>query len=242
MEHQELFVEVLSGLLVFFAVSGLVIPLLRRMEMSPVLGYLLAGVVIGPNGLALLADQFPALKHITIQNTTSAQTLGELGIIALLFMIGLELSLQRLRELKHYVLGLGSLQILVCGAVIAGIASMFDNSIEASLLLGASLALSSTAIVMQLLSERHLINRPVGILSRCPDSDHGQRLRRRQRQKPRRDDHRLARAGRRNHYHHVFPRQTPAAPADEQPAVRQKPGHPHRLQPVSGHCLFADHP
>ncbi|MAR56332.1 MAG: hypothetical protein CMM93_04040 [Rickettsiales bacterium] len=165
MEHEALFVKVLTGLLIFFGISGMVIPLLKRMHLSPVLGYLLAGVIIGPFGLSQFIEQIPQLQYVTIENTTSAQTLGELGIMALLFMIGLELSLQRLRELKRYVLGLGSLQILLCAAIIAGVALQFENSIETAILLGASLALSSTAIVMQLLSEKHLINRPVGVLS-----------------------------------------------------------------------------
>lgn len=162
--HAEHLLHLLSQMLLFFGISGIIVPLLQRIHIASVLGYLLCGLIIGPYGLGLWTNQQPWLEHVTITETSTVQLLGELGIIAMLFMIGLELSFQRLRDLKHYVLGLGSLQIIVSGAVIALIAYMFDNSFAVSLLIGASLALSSTAIVMQLLQERHLGNRSIGTL------------------------------------------------------------------------------
>jgi CPA2 family monovalent cation:H+ antiporter-2 len=155
---------ILSNILLFFGIAGVVVPLLQRLRMSPVLAYLLCGVVIGPYGLAALADTYPWLSAVSIKELGTVQTLGELGIITLMFMIGLELSLGRLKELRRFIFGLGSAQILLTALVIFLIASWFDNALEAAILLGASFALSSTAIVMKLLEERHLSNRPVGVL------------------------------------------------------------------------------
>lgn len=155
---------IVSNILLFFGIAGIAVPLLQRLRMSPVLAYLLCGMVIGPYGLAALAGRHPWLSAITIQDLSTVQTLGELGIITLMFMIGLELSLGRLKELRRFIFGLGSAQILVTAVAIFLIAFWFKNTLEAAILLGASFALSSTAIVMKLLEERHLSNRPIGIL------------------------------------------------------------------------------
>ena len=163
-DHAHHLIELLTNLLLFFGVAGLAVPLLQRLKLSPVLGYLLCGIAIGPAGLGAFTEQAPWLKPLVIDDTATVQMLGELGIIALLFMIGLELSFRRLKELKKFVLGLGSAQIIVTGTVISLIALNFNNTLEAALVIGASLALSSTAIVVQLLREKHLFNRPVGVL------------------------------------------------------------------------------
>jgi CPA2 family monovalent cation:H+ antiporter-2 len=155
---------ILSNILLFFGIAGIAVPLLQKLRMSPVLAYLLCGVVIGPYGLAALADSYPWLSAITIADLSTVQMLGELGIITLMFMIGLELSLGRLKELRRFIFGLGSAQILITATAIFLIALWFDNALEAAILLGASFALSSTAIVMKLLEERRLSNRPIGIL------------------------------------------------------------------------------
>ncbi len=157
-------IDLMSNILLFFGLAGLAVPLLQRIKISPVLAYLLCGIVIGPYGLALFSSEMPWLVPFTIKDSTTVRSMGELGIIALMFMIGLELSLTRLRELKRLVFGLGSIQILATTIVIFLLAKFFNNSLQASILIGASFALSSTAIVMQLLEERRLVNRPVGIL------------------------------------------------------------------------------
>lgn len=163
-DHAHHLVTLLTNLLLFFGVAGLVVPLLQRVKLSPVLGYLVCGIIIGPAGLGAFVTDAPWLSPLVIEDTDTVQILGELGIIALLFMIGLELSFRRLSELKKFVLGLGSAQILVTAAVISVVAYNFNNTLPAALVLGASLALSSTAIVVQLLREQHLFNRPVGVL------------------------------------------------------------------------------
>ncbi|MGJ3495839.1 cation:proton antiporter domain-containing protein, partial [Piscirickettsia salmonis] len=132
-------------------IAGLVIPLLQRIKISPVLGYLLCGIAIGPFGLAVFADSYHWISYITIEKSGTVHLLGELGIVTLMFMIGLELSFDRLKELRHYIFGLGTTQIILTAALIFIVALLFGNSIPSSILLGASLALSSTAIVMKLL-------------------------------------------------------------------------------------------
>jgi CPA2 family monovalent cation:H+ antiporter-2 len=157
-------IDILSNILLFFGIAGVAVPLLQRLKMSPVLAYLVCGLLIGPYGLAALSGEYPWLKAVSINELDKVQMLGELGIISLMFMIGLELSLDRLKELRRYIFGLGSAQIIVTTLAIYLVASVFDNSMESAILLGASFALSSTAIVMKLLEERRLVNRRIGTI------------------------------------------------------------------------------
>ena len=152
----------LREVLVFLAAAGLVVPLFRRIRVSPVLGYLVVGLVIGPFGLARFTGDYPLLAHVVISDLEGVRALAELGVIFLLFMIGLELSLDRLWGMRRLVFGLGGLQIVLTGTIIAAIASAFDNSLPAAIVLGAGFALSSTAIVMQLLGENRRLGTPAG--------------------------------------------------------------------------------
>lgn len=152
----------LREIVVFLIAAGIVVPIFHRLRISPVLGYLIVGAVIGPYGLGLLADELGWLSYAVIDDLEGVQTLAELGVIFLLFVIGLELSLERLWAMRRLVFGLGSLQVVVSGAVIGLIAWEFGNSPQASIVLGACLALSSTAIVMQLLIERRQLGTPLG--------------------------------------------------------------------------------
>lgn len=144
----------LHDAVVFLVAAGIVIPVVKRLRVSPVLGFLLIGLAVGPYGLARFTEQVPWLEVLLITDVSGVGALAELGVVFLLFMIGLELSLERLWALRKLVFGMGSAQILVTGAVIGIVAYQFDNSIEASIVLGACLALSSTAVVMQLLTEQ----------------------------------------------------------------------------------------
>jgi len=164
MDHSHV-LTLLIDLAIIFGIAGLVVPFFQRLRISPVLCYLLCGLLIGSLHRGLIPPLGGVLDATHIGDVSIVQALGELGVIALMFMIGLELSLKRLMEIKHYVLGLGSLQILVSGLVIGGVALVFNNSLEIAILVGASFALSSTAIVMQLLEEKRMIGRPVGILA-----------------------------------------------------------------------------
>ena len=152
----------LREVVIFLIAAGVVVPLFHRLRISPVLGYLIVGGLIGPFGLALWADRLPVLSYAVISDLEGVQALAELGIIFLLFTIGLELSLDRLWAMRRLVFGLGSLQIVITGTIIGLVAWEFGNSVPASIVLGACLALSSTAIVMQLLMQSRRLATPLG--------------------------------------------------------------------------------
>ena len=147
--------------LVFLAAAGLLIPILQR-KLSPVIGYFLIGSLIGPFGLGLLADTFEPVGWFVITDLEGVAALAEIGVIFLLFVIGLELSFERLWTMRRLVFGLGSAQILVTGAVIAAVALGWGNPPAVAIILGACLALSSTAIVTQLLIEGGRFGTPSG--------------------------------------------------------------------------------
>lgn len=159
-EHES--IPYLREIVVFLVAAGILVPALSRLKISPVLGYLLIGACIGPFGLGLLAADQPWLSTYAITDLEGVRALAELGVIFLLFMIGLELSIERLWAMRRLVFGLGSLQVVVTGCAIGLIAWGFGNSPAASIVLGACLALSSTAIVMQLLFEQRRLATPVG--------------------------------------------------------------------------------
>ncbi|MGH1351366.1 MAG: cation:proton antiporter [Methyloligellaceae bacterium] len=153
---------VLSDILLILALSGLVIPLLQRMRISPVAGYLVCGLLIGPHGLGIFSSSIPWLASFAITDLNLIAVLAELGVVFLLFMIGMELTFSRLWGMRKLVLGLGTAQIILCGIVIYAVALQFGNVLATSVLIGAAFALSSTAVVMQLLTERHMLNQSVG--------------------------------------------------------------------------------
>lgn len=152
----------LSSMILFFAIAGIVVPFLKRVGVSQILGYLICGLIIGPYGLNNLVNQYPLLAYVTISDGDLVSIIGELGIVALMFMIGLELSFARLKELRKYVFGLGSLQIVSTAVVISVICLYFGQASQTAILIGAALALSSTAIIIHLLQETHKLNQPVG--------------------------------------------------------------------------------
>ncbi len=152
----------LRELIVFLVAAGIVVPLGHRLKLSPVLGFLFVGLLIGPYGLAQFTDMFPWLSYAVIADIKGVQALAELGIVFLLFMIGLELSLERLWSLRRLVFGLGGAQVIVTSAVISAIALLFDNSLPVSVVLGAAFALSSTAIVMEVLADNRRLGTRVG--------------------------------------------------------------------------------
>jgi CPA2 family monovalent cation:H+ antiporter-2 len=142
-----------KDLVLFLATAGIVVPLFRRWRVSPILGFLLAGVLLGPYGLGRLADQAPWIGAITIDNPEEVAQLAEFGVVFLLFMIGLELSWERLRRMRRLVFGMGGLQVAACSAITASLALWMGQPLEAAVAIGAALALSSTAVIMPLLAE-----------------------------------------------------------------------------------------
>ncbi len=140
----------LGNLLIVLVAAVVVVPLFQRVHWSPVLGYLVAGIIIGPHALKL------------VSNSENIHTLADFGIVFLLFAIGLELSVERLRQLRRFVFGLGTAQFLVTAVLIALVARAFGLGADAAMVAGAALALSSTAVATQLLAERDEFDQPFG--------------------------------------------------------------------------------
>lgn len=132
----------LYNFLCFLLAAVGIVFIFRRMKASPVLGYLAAGMLIGPHVLGIITDP------------TVTQVLGEMGVLFLLFTLGLELPLQRLQTMKKYVFGLGVAQVFVTAAVFTLMGLWIGLSKDSALLVGGALALSSTAVVLQVLIDR----------------------------------------------------------------------------------------
>lgn len=152
----------LREVLLFLVLAGILIPLLQRLRINQVLGFLAAGAVLGPFGLGRLAADLPWIGNLTIPRLEGVTALAELAIIFLLFRIGLELSFERLWALRRWVFGVGTVQVLLTAIAIGAIAHAFGNRLEAAIVLGLVLALSSTAMVVQLLDARRGLGTPVG--------------------------------------------------------------------------------
>lgn len=140
-----------KDLVLFLATAGVVVPIFRRWRISPILGFLGAGVVLGPYGLGSLTEVAAWLGYFTVDNPDEIAQLAELGVVFLLFTIGLELSWERLRLMRRMVFGLGAAQVGLSIAVIAGVAMLLGQPALTAAAVGAALALSSTAIVMPVL-------------------------------------------------------------------------------------------
>lgn len=155
-------VSAYSDALVVLGTAGIVVPIVSRLGFSPVLGYLAAGALLGPLGLGSLIGQFPVLFWFTVGDAKDVAGIAELGVVFLLFLIGLELSLPRLLTMRRLVFGMGGLQVLITTALIAGAAVYAGSDPSQAIILGASLSLSSTAIVLELLSKQDRLTTTVG--------------------------------------------------------------------------------
>jgi CPA2 family monovalent cation:H+ antiporter-2 len=154
--------HVYSDALVLLGTAGVVIPLVRRFGLNPVLGYLGAGAVLGPLGLGSFIGSFPFLYWLTVVDAKNVAGIADLGIVFLLFLIGMELSYERLKSMRRLIFGLGGLQIALSTAAIGGIAAFTGSKPAVALILGACLALSSTAIVIEVLSRQGRLNTSAG--------------------------------------------------------------------------------
>lgn len=135
--------NLLQAAVVFLFAAVLTVPLAKRLQLGAVLGYLLAGVIIGPSVLGLIG------------NPQSVTHISELGVVLLLFIIGLELSPRRLWVMRKSVFGVGLAQVLLTAAVIGVLALyVFGQPLNSAIVLGLGLALSSTAFGLQSLAER----------------------------------------------------------------------------------------
>ena len=155
-------VSAYSDALVVLGTAGILVPIVSRFGISPVLAYLGAGALLGPLGLGSLIKVFPPLFWVTVGDTKDVAGIAELGIVFLLFLIGLELSLSRLLTMRRLVFGLGGLQVVATTAVLAFAANRAGLSHSEAIILGACLSLSSTAIVLELLSNQERLTSNVG--------------------------------------------------------------------------------
>lgn len=146
--------NLLQAAVVFLFAAVLTVPLAKRLQLGAVLGYLFAGVIIGPSVLGLIG------------NPQSVSHISELGVVLLLFIIGLELSPRRLWVMRKAVFGVGLAQVLLTGVVIGSMALLvFGQPLNSAIVLGLGLALSSTAFGLQSLAERKELNSPHGRLA-----------------------------------------------------------------------------
>lgn len=151
-----------KDLVLFLATAGIVAPLFKRLKVSPILGFLGAGVLLGPYGLGALADRAPWLAALTVSRPEDIAELAEFGVVFLLFMIGLELSWERLRLMRRMVFGLGPIQVAACGLALAGGARMLGADAPAAAAIGAALALSSTAVIIPVMAEHRRLHGEAG--------------------------------------------------------------------------------
>ena len=150
--------SLLSDGLVILAAAGIVIPLFARFRITPVIGFILVGILVGPFGLGSAVAQLPWLHYVTISDPHRLEPFAEFGIVLLLFSVGLELSFKRLWAMRAAVFGLGAKELLGCALLIALVLMALGNSLATAAALGLALALSSTALVLRIADQ----NTPVG--------------------------------------------------------------------------------
>jgi len=148
--------------MILLATAAVLVPIGQRFRLSPILGFLIAGAVLGPHGLGALKWVLPPLQWITVSEERGLGAIAELGVVFLLFIIGLELSLKRLITMRRLVFGLGTAQVAISAVIIGGIAALFGMKAGAAVLVGLSLALSSTAVVIEVLSRRGRLSTTTG--------------------------------------------------------------------------------
>ena len=150
--NQGLDLSVYKETLLFLVTAGVVAPLFFRLRVSPVLGYLLAGVALGPYGLGSIDLKAPWLNALAI-NVDAIDRIAAFGVVALLFTMGLELSFERLRRMRYLVFGLGLAQVVVTTLILGTAAWRLGLGRPSALAIGAALSMSSTAIVIPMLVE-----------------------------------------------------------------------------------------
>jgi len=143
--------DYLTDVIILLLAAVILVPISRLIRLGAVPGFLIAGIVVGPSSLGLIDNQ-AEIAH-----------LGELGVVLLMFVIGIELKPSRLWLMRRQVFGLGALQVVVTGAMIAAAAYfVFDAKLRSAVLIGPALALSSTAFVLQLLTEQKMLTSSYG--------------------------------------------------------------------------------
>jgi CPA2 family monovalent cation:H+ antiporter-2 len=145
----------LREILLFLILAGILIPTLQRLRINQVLGFLAVGALLGPFGLGALALHTPWLSFLTFPAGPGISMLAEIGVLFLMFMIGLELSAARLWSMRRWVFGAGTAQVVASATLIGAALYLYGLPGQAAVILGLVLSLSSTAVVMQLMNQQH---------------------------------------------------------------------------------------
>ncbi|HEV7315009.1 cation:proton antiporter [Sphingopyxis sp.] len=152
--------SLIGDALVVLGAAGVIIPAFARFRISPVIGFILVGLLVGPSGLGSLTGDYPWLRHLTIGSAEEIALFAELGIILLLFSIGLELSFRRLWQLRKLVFGIGAAELTLCGLILGTALLLVGNlSTAAAYGLGIALALSSTALVLPIAGTKSAVGK-----------------------------------------------------------------------------------
>ena len=149
----------LSDALTILGAAGIVIPAFARLKISPVIGFILVGIVAGPFALGAMAKQTPWLEAVSITNPQGIEPFAEFGIILLLFAIGLELSFKRLWSMRAQVFGVGVTELGGSALLIGALLMAMGNSLAAAAVLGLALAMSSTALVIPIAGTKSPVGR-----------------------------------------------------------------------------------
>ncbi|MDV6331814.1 cation:proton antiporter [Asticcacaulis sp. 201] len=149
-------------IIVFLLASAVVVPIFQRYKVSSVLGFLLIGVLFGPDVMGRAADVWPVLDAFDVIRSHTVHQLAELGVVFLLFSIGLELTFERLKSMRRLVFGLGALQVLLSSVALTAMFLLLGQPVVASIALGMAIALSSTAVVIPVLADRKALKTTSG--------------------------------------------------------------------------------
>jgi len=155
----ELVTPILSDALVILGAAGLVIPVFARFRITPIIGFILVGIAVGPFGLGKLVFDYPWLTHVTITDPEGLAPFAEFGIILLLFSIGLELSFGRLWAMRRQVFGVGTAEMVIIAFALAFVLAAMGESLPGAISLGLALAMSSTALVLRIVDMRTPVGR-----------------------------------------------------------------------------------
>lgn len=144
----EVLSPMMSDALVILGAAGIVIPVFARFRITPIIGFIFVGLLVGPFGLGRMVYEHEWLTHVTITDPERLIPFADFGIVLLLFGVGLELSFQRLWTMRKLVFGLGALELIVISALLTAFLAMMGQYWTGALALGLALALSSTALVL----------------------------------------------------------------------------------------------